>query len=124
MHAEQLSSLGGATLAASFGALSADHLEYATEADAKCPDSRHWPAPSVRRSDETAPPVDAGFHAADRLSLRLMLNMGCTLFGMTPEEALAGVTLYGAQALGSSPLFPLQASRDCWLIPAPGHRIT
>ena len=43
---------------------------------------------------------DANPGTSPALSLRLMLNMGCTLFGLTPEEALAGVTLWGAKALG------------------------
>ncbi|WP_336754931.1 imidazolonepropionase [Pantoea sp. USHLN298] len=119
LHAEQLSSLGGATLAASFGALSADHLEYATEADAQAM-AQHGtvavllPGAFYMLRETQRPPVelfrrygvpmalasDANPGTSPALSLRLMLNMGCTLFGMTPEEALAGVTLYGAQALG------------------------
>ncbi|MBS6034980.1 MULTISPECIES: imidazolonepropionase [Pantoea] len=119
LHAEQLSSLGGATLAASFGALSADHLEYATEADAQAM-AQHGtvavllPGAFYLLRETQRPPValfrrygvpmalasDANPGTSPALSLRLMLNMGCTLFGMTPEEALAGVTLYGAQALG------------------------
>jgi len=119
LHAEQLSSLGGATLAAGFGALSADHLEYATEADAQAM-AQHGtvavllPGAFYLLRETQRPPValfrrygvpmalasDANPGTSPALSLRLMLNMGCTLFGMTPEEALAGVTLYGAQALG------------------------
>lgn len=119
LHAEQLSSLGGAALAAGFGALSADHLEYATEADAQAM-AQHGtvavllPGAFYLLRETQRPPValfrrygvpmalasDANPGTSPALSLRLMLNMGCTLFGMTPEEALAGVTLYGAQALG------------------------
>jgi len=119
LHAEQLSSLGGASLAAGFGALSADHLEYATEADAQAM-AQHGtvavllPGAFYLLRETQRPPValfrrygvpmalasDANPGTSPALSLRLMLNMGCTLFGMTPEEALAGVTLYGAQALG------------------------
>jgi len=119
LHAEQLSALGGATLAAEYGALSADHLEYATEADAQAM-AQHGtvavllPGAFYLLRETQRPPVDlfrkhgvsmalasdANPGTSPVLSLRLMLNMGCTLFGMTPEEALAGVTLWGAKALG------------------------
>ncbi len=119
LHAEQLSSLGGATLAARYGALSADHLEYATEADAQAM-AQHdtvavlLPGAFYLLRETQRPPVelfrkhgvrmalasDANPGTSPALSLRLMLNMGCTLFGLTPEEALAGVTLWGAKALG------------------------
>ena len=119
LHAEQLSSLGGATLAARYGALSADHLEYATEADAQAM-AQHGtvavllPGAFYLLRETQRPPValfrkhgvrmalasDANPGTSPALSLRLMLNMGCTLFGLTPEEALAGVTLWGAKALG------------------------
>lgn len=119
LHAEQLSSLGGARLAASYGALSADHLEYATEEDAQAMGERGTvavllPGAFYLLRETQRPPValfrqhkvpmalasDANPGTSPALSLRLMLNMGCTLFGMTPEEALAGVTLWGAKALG------------------------
>lgn len=119
LHAEQLSSLGGATLAAQYNALSADHLEYATEADARAMGERGTvavllPGAFYLLRETQRPPValfrqynvpmalasDANPGTSPALSLRLMLNMGCTLFGLTPEEALAGVTLWGAKALG------------------------
>ncbi|WP_058972309.1 imidazolonepropionase [Type-D symbiont of Plautia stali] len=119
LHAEQLSELGGATLAAQYGALSADHLEYATEDDAKAmaqygtvavllPGAfyllRETQRPPVELFRKHGVPMalasDANPGTSPALSLRLMLNMGCTLFGLTPEEALAGVTLWGAKALG------------------------
>lgn len=119
LHAEQLSALGGAALAAGYGALSADHLEYATEADAQAmaqhgtvavllPGAfyllRETQRPPVALFREHGVPMalasDANPGTSPALSLRLMLNMGCTLFGLTPEEALAGVTLWGAKALG------------------------
>lgn len=119
LHAEQLSSLGGGALAAKFNALSADHLEYAQESDvAAMAESgtvavllpgafyllREKQVPPVELLRQYKVPValasDANPGTSPALSLRLMLNMGCTLFGMTPEEALAGVTIYGAQALG------------------------
>ncbi|MET3074568.1 imidazolonepropionase [Pantoea leporis] len=119
LHAEQLSALSGAALAASYGALSADHLEYATAADAQAM-AQHGtvavllPGAFYLLRETQRPPValfrehgvamalasDANPGTSPALSLRLMLNMGCTLFGLTPEEALAGVTLWGAKALG------------------------
>jgi imidazolonepropionase len=119
LHAEQLSALGGAALAASYGALSADHLEYATAADAQAM-AQHGtvavllPGAFYLLRETQRPPIalfrehgvamalasDANPGTSPALSLRLMLNMGCTLFGLTPEEALAGVTLWGAKALG------------------------
>lgn len=119
LHAEQLSALGGAELAARYGALSADHLEYATEADVMAM-AQHGtvavllPGAFYLLRETQRPPValfrqhgvpmalasDANPGTSPALSLRLMLNMGCTLFGLTPEEALAGVTLWGAKALG------------------------
>ncbi|WP_250473598.1 imidazolonepropionase [Caballeronia sp. GAFFF1] len=119
LHAEQLSSLRGATLAARYEALSADHLEYMTEDDAIA--MAHagtvavlLPGAFYMLRETQVPPVDAlrrhGVPIAlasdlnpgtsPALSLRMMLNMGCTLFRLTPEEALAGVTIHAAQALG------------------------
>ncbi len=119
LHAEQLSALGGAGLAARYQALSADHLEYATDEDIRAM-AEHGtvavllPGAFYLMRETQHPPV-AGFRqhkvpmalASDlnpgtspALSLRLMLNMGCTLFGLTPEEAVAGVTLNAARALG------------------------
>ncbi|MCX0501975.1 imidazolonepropionase [Erwinia billingiae] len=119
LHAEQLSSLGGSSLAAKFNALSADHLEYATEADVAAMAASGTvavllPGAFYLLREKQVPPValfrqyqvpmalasDANPGTSPALSLRLMLNMGCTLFGMTPEEALAGATLHGARALG------------------------
>ncbi|WP_428945667.1 imidazolonepropionase [Pantoea sp. FN060301] len=119
LHAEQLSPLGGSTLAARFNALSADHLEYATESDVAAMAQSGTlavllPGAFYLLREKQRPPVelfrrykvpmalasDANPGTSPALSLRLMLNMGCTLFGMTPEEALAGVTLNGAKALG------------------------
>ncbi|QKJ86505.1 Imidazolonepropionase [Paramixta manurensis] len=119
LHAEQLSSLGGSALAARFNALSADHLEYATESDVQAM-AEHGtvavllPGAFYLLRETQLPPVelfrryqvpmalasDANPGTSPALSLRLMLNMACTLFRFTPEEALAGVTLNGARALG------------------------
>jgi imidazolonepropionase len=119
LHAEQLSSLGGSSLAARYQALSADHLEYMTEADAIAMAASGTvavllPGAFYFLRETRLPPLDAlrqhGVPIAlstdmnpgtsPCLSLRLMLNMACTLFRMTPEEALAGVTCHAAKALG------------------------
>ena len=119
LHAEQLSSLHGSALAARHHALSADHLEYATEDDAKAMAAsgtvavllpgayyllRETQRPPVEHFRTHGVPMalasDANPGTSPALSLRLMLNMGCTLFRLTPEEALAGVTCHGARALG------------------------
>lgn len=119
LHAEQLSALAGSSLAARFQALSADHLEYATVADAQAMAAANTvavmlPGAFYLLREKQQPPVaafrkhgvpmavasDANPGTSPALSLRLMLNMACTLFGLTPEEALAGVTINAAQALG------------------------
>ncbi|MCV4284064.1 imidazolonepropionase [Pseudomonas capsici] len=119
LHAEQLSALGGSSLAARYQALSADHLEFMTEDDAMAMAAAGTvavllPGAYYFLRETQLPPMDAlrkhGVPIAistdlnpgtsPGLSLRLMLNMACTLFRMTPEEALAGVTLNAAKALG------------------------
>ncbi|AKG71161.1 imidazolonepropionase [Serratia fonticola] len=119
LHAEQLSSLGGSALAARHHALSADHLEYATEQDAIAMAAAGTvavllPGAYYLLRETQCPPVelfrkhgvamaiasDANPGTSPALSLRLMINMACTLFRLTPEEALAGVTLHAAKALG------------------------
>ncbi|WP_230492854.1 imidazolonepropionase [Martelella alba] len=119
LHAEQLSPLGGSALAARWRALSADHLEYATDNDAQAMaqsgtvavllpgacyllrESRFPPVALFRRYGvPMALASDSNPGTSPACSLRLMLNMGCTLFRLTPEEALAGVTLHAAGALG------------------------
>ncbi|WP_290884500.1 imidazolonepropionase [Hoeflea sp.] len=119
LHAEQLSNLGGAQLAAGYGALSADHLEYANEQDAEAMARSGTvavilPGAYYTLRETTAPPI-AAFRAhgvpmavatdcnpgsSPMASLLLSMNMACTLFRMTPEEALAGVTVNAARALG------------------------
>ncbi|MCF3593309.1 imidazolonepropionase [Rhodobacteraceae bacterium LMO-12] len=119
LHAEQLSNLGGTTLAAEYGALSADHVEYATEADAVAMARAGTvavllPGAFYTLHETQAPPV-AAFRAhgvamalatdgnpgtSPMFSLLLTLNMGCTLFRLTPEEALRGITQHAARALG------------------------
>lgn len=119
LHAEQLSSLHGSSLAARYQALSADHLEFMTEEDAMAmakagtvavllPGAFYFlretqlpPMEALRRHGvKIALASDLNPGTSPGLSLRLMLNMGCTLFRMTPEEALAGVTVHAATALG------------------------
>ena len=119
LHAEQLSSLHGSSLAARYHALSADHLEFMTEEDAMAmaaagtvavllPGAFYFlretqlpPMQALRQHGvKIAIASDLNPGTSPALSLRLMMNMACTLFRMTPEEALAGVTLYAATALG------------------------
>ncbi|SEI54170.1 imidazolonepropionase [Azotobacter beijerinckii] len=119
LHAEQLSAQGGTRLAARYRALSADHLEYADEADVAALAEADTvavllPAAFYLLRERQLPPVgalrrhgvpiavasDLNPGTAPVLSLRLMLAMACTSFGLTPEEALAGVTQHAARALG------------------------
>jgi imidazolonepropionase len=119
LHAEQLSNLGGAALAAAYGALSADHLEHLDEAGAEALAQSGTvavllPGAFYTLREKQAPPVKAlraaGAHMAlatdcnpgtsPVTSLLLTMNMGATLFGMTVEECLAGVTREAARALG------------------------
>ncbi|MDH4874820.1 imidazolonepropionase [Pseudomonas sp. BN515] len=119
LHAEQLSSLHGSALAARYQALSADHLEYMTEDDAIAMAASGTvavllPGAFFLLRETQLPPIDAlrkhGVAMAvstdlnpgtsPALSLRMMLNMACTSFRLTPEEALAGATLHAAKALG------------------------
>lgn len=119
LHAEQLSNLGGARLAAEFEALSADHLEYATDADAAAMAAAGTvavilPGAFYTLRETQAPPIDAfrkhnvpmavatdcNPGSSPMTSLLLTMNMSATLFRMTPEECLAGVTRVAAQALG------------------------
>ncbi len=119
LHAEQLSHQGGTRLAAEFGALSADHLEYADAGDAAAMARAGTVAVILPGAfytlRETRPPPIAAFRthgvamalatdcnpgSSPMTSLLLAMNMGATLFRMTPEECLAGVTRHAARALG------------------------
>jgi imidazolonepropionase len=119
LHAEQLSDQGGAALAAQFGALSCDHLEYLSDAGVAALARSGTvavllPGAYYFLSETKLPPVaklraagvpmalatDHNPGSSPTLSLLLMLNMACTLFRLTPEEALRGVTVNGARALG------------------------
>jgi imidazolonepropionase len=119
LHAGQLSDMGAAELAAQYGALSADHLEYLSERGARSLGAAGTvavllPGAYFTLRQTTAPPVpllrEAGVPMAVATdcnpgtspctSLLLMLNMACTLFGLTPEESLCGATRHAARALG------------------------
>ncbi len=119
LHADQLSDLGGAGLAARYSALSADHLEYTSPASVEgmaqagtvavllpgayyfLRETRLPPIAALReRGVPMALATDCNPGTSPCTSLLLMLNMGCTLFRLTPAEALAGVTRHAAQALG------------------------
>lgn len=119
LHAEQLSDQGGAALAAGYGALSCDHLEYVSENGIRAMAAAGTVAvllpgafyflhetrlPPVQALREAGVPIaiatDHNPGSSPTLSLLLMVNMACTLFGLTPEEAVRGVTRNGARALG------------------------
>ena len=119
LHAEQLSDQGGAALAAGFGALSADHLEFlSAEGIAAMARAgtvamllpgafyflRETKLPPVAALREAGVPIaiatDHNPGSSPTLSPLLMMNMACTLFRLTPEEALRGFTLHAARALG------------------------
>jgi imidazolonepropionase len=119
LHADQLSDLGGGAIVAEFSGLSADHLEWLNEdgiaamekagtaavllpgAFYALKETRLPPIDALRKANiPIAIASDANPGSSPVLSLLLMLNMACTLFGLTPEEALAGVTRNGAKALG------------------------
>jgi imidazolonepropionase len=121
LHAEQFSDSGGAALAAGYRALSCDHLEHLSADGAAAMakagsvavllpgafyflrETRLPPIDSLRRAGvPIAISTDHNPGTSPTLSLRLMLNMACTLFGLTPEEALRGATVNGARALGLS----------------------
>lgn len=119
LHADQLSDTNGAATAAKFGALSADHLEYANQAGIKAmakagtvavllPGAFYFlgetQKPPIEMFRKLKVPIavatDCNPGTSPALSLRLMMNMACTLFGLTPDEALQGVTINAAKALG------------------------
>jgi imidazolonepropionase len=133
LHAEQLSALGGSALAARHGALSADHLEHATGDDVRAmaaagtvavllPGAYYFmretklpPVDAMRREGvKIALATDCNPGTSPTTSLLLMLNMGATLFGLTVVEALRGVTVNAAAALGlSHEIGTLEAGKAC-----------
>lgn len=119
LHADQLSNSQGARLAAEFSALSADHLEYTDEAGVRALKQAGTvavllPGAFYFLKEQQRPPVnlfrkhqvpmalatDCNPGSSPVESLLLILNMGCVLFGLTPREAVAGVTVHAATALG------------------------
>jgi imidazolonepropionase len=119
LHAEQLSNQHGAALAAQYRALSADHLEHLDEAGAKAMAAGGTvavllPGAFYALQEKKKPPVallrkhkvpiaiatDCNPGTSPLLSPTLAMNMACTLFGLTPEEAVAGMTINAARALG------------------------
>ncbi len=121
LHADQLSDQGGGRLAAAYDALSADHVEYTSEESVQAMaeagtvavllpgafyflgETKRPPVDLFRRHGvPMAVATDCNPGSAPVTSLLLMLNMACTLFRLTPEEALAGATRNAAQALGLS----------------------
>lgn len=144
LHAEQLSHLGGTALAARHGALSADHVEYATEDDARRLAAAGTvavllPGAFYAIRETQAPPV-AAFRAhgvpmavatdcnpgsSPLTSILLAMNMACTLFRLTPAEALDGITTHAARALGltdTGALVPGQRADLCiWNVETPAE---
>ncbi|SOE00806.1 imidazolonepropionase [Caenispirillum bisanense] len=144
LHAEQLSNLGGAALVAEYGGLSADHIEHLDEAGVKAMaeagvvavllpgafyvlrETKLPPMDLLRRHGvPMAVATDCNPGTAPVTSLLLMVNMACTLFRLTPEEALAGVTRHAARALGLSDRGELReglrADMALWRIGSPAE---
>ncbi|MFM2067546.1 MAG: hypothetical protein RLZZ584_2455 [Pseudomonadota bacterium] len=157
LHAEQLSDQGGAALAAGCGALSCDHLEWLSETGIAAMAASGTvavllPGAYYFLRETKLPPVDALRAAGVPIAIAtdhnpgssptlaplLMLNMACTLFRLTPEEALRGMTRHGARALGLSDrgrlasgqradfaLWPLDHAHELayWVGQQPGVRV-
>jgi imidazolonepropionase len=144
LHAEQLSNLGGAELAASYGAMSADHIDYLVAAGLKALAKANTtavilPGAFYTLRETHKPPIDLLRKHSVRMaiatdcnpgsspisSLLLSMNMGCTLFRMTPEEVLAGVTKNAAAALGMSDTGVIEAGKradlSIWNVQAPAE---
>ena len=145
LHAEQLSNQGGAALAAEFGAVSADHLEYLDEAGVAAMAAAGTvavllPGAFYFLRDTQVPPIellrrhgvpmavasDCNPGSSPLTSLLLAMNMAATLFRLTPEEALAGVTRNAARALGlADEAGTLEAGKWCdlavWEIERPAE---
>ncbi|MCX7890514.1 MAG: imidazolonepropionase [Rhodobacteraceae bacterium] len=144
LHAEQLSNLGGAALAARYRSLSADHLEYLDDAGIAAMRAAGTvavilPGAFYTLRETKAPPVaalraagvpmavatDMNPGSSPMCSILLAMNMACTLFRMTPEEALAGATVHAARALGLSDrgriVSGLRADLAVWDVTAPAE---
>jgi imidazolonepropionase len=146
LHAEQLSNLHGAALAARYGALSADHLEYLDEASVAAMagsgtvatllpgayyfvrETRLPPIEALRRAGvPIALATDCNPGTSPLTSLLLVMNMGATLFRLTVAECLAGVTRNAARALGLTDRGTLEAGKRCdlaiWDIERPAELV-
>ena len=144
LHAEQLSNLGGAVLAAKYNGLSADHLEYLDEAGVVAMadagviatilpgafytlhETQYPPVDLLRKHKvPIAIATDCNPGSSPLSSILLTMNMACTLFRLTPHEALAGATRNAAQALGYSDRGTLEAGKRAdlaiWDIEHPGE---
>jgi imidazolonepropionase len=145
LHAEQLSNRGGAKLAARYNALSADHLEYLDEPGVEAMAEAGTvavllPGAFYALGETQKPPVqllrdygvpiavasDCNPGTSPLLNPQLVMNMACTLFGVSPEEALAGMTVNAARALGYEDeigtLAPgMQADLCAWRIDHPAE---
>lgn len=118
-HTEQLSNLGGSALTAQYSGLSVDHIEYLDQAGVEALANSSTvatllPGAFYFLKEKQQPPIellrqyqvpmaiatDLNPGTSPFADLTMMMNMGCTLFGLTPEEALRGVTCHAAQALG------------------------
>lgn len=146
LHADQLSDLGGAALAAKFGALSADHLEHTNEKGVAAlaaagvvavllPGAffflRETKLPPVEVLRKHRVPIalatDCNPGTSPLTSLLLVMNMGATLFRLTVEECLVGVTRAAARALGRNDIGTLEAGKYCdlaiWNIEQPAELV-
>ena len=145
VHAEQLSDLGGSVLAAKYQALSSDHVEYLSEQGVIAMKNANMTAVILPGAfyflrETQLPPfellrkhqvpmaiaTDANPGSSPIHSIQLMLNMACTLFRFTPAEALAGVTCFGAKALGLASnkgqlAVGFDADIACWQISQPAE---
>jgi imidazolonepropionase len=147
VHAEQLSAMGASGLGARLGALSCDHLEYASNDDVAAMAENGTvavllPAAFYFLREQRPPPVDAFRRAGVDMaiasdmnpgsspvaSLLIGLHMGCTLFGLTVEEALLGVTRNAGKAMGAAATAGVigvgrPADFTTWDLPSPGHLV-
>ncbi|GAB2784504.1 imidazolonepropionase [Dyella kyungheensis] len=144
LHAEQLSDLDGAALVARYRGLSADHLEYLSDSGIRAMAAAGTvavllPGAFYALRETELPPIaglrehgvamaiatDCNPGTSPLLSLRLAAGMACTLFRLTPEEALRGVTVHAARALGLSDRGTLQAGQradlDVWNVKQPAE---
>jgi imidazolonepropionase len=144
LHAEQLSDMGGAALAAEYGALSCDHLEYLSDAGIAAmaragtvavllPGAyyflRETQLPPIQQLRDAGVPMavatDHNPGTSPALSLPLMIHMACSIFRLTPEEALRGASVHGARALGLADRGRLAAGQRadfaCWALEHPNE---